>query len=52
MVKTQQELEAHFKKVLAEYHAQFELVKEPLGYRARHKVTGQSYQAYDLSRGA
>ena len=31
------------------YHAQFELVKGPLGYRARHKVTGKSYQAHDIA---
>lgn len=43
-------LDAHHKAVKAAYHAQFELVKEPLGYRARHKVTGQSYQAHDLAR--
>lgn len=47
----EEQLEADRKKVLADYHARFELVKEPLGYRARHKVTGQSYQAHDIATG-
>ena len=36
----------------AAYHDQFELVKTPLGFRAQHKVTGQSYQQHDISAGA
>lgn len=48
---TAEQLEAHRKKVIAAYHAQFELIKETQGYRARHKVTGQSYQAHDIATG-
>ena len=31
------------------YHDQFELVHNPKGFRAQHKVTGQSYQAHDIA---
>lgn len=39
----------HFKAVKAAYHDQFELVRTPQGYQARHKVTGQSYQAHSAA---
>lgn len=48
---TEQELEDHFKAVKAAYHAQFELIRTPLGYQARHKVTHQGYQAHDIAQG-
>jgi hypothetical protein len=45
------ELSEHEKAVRAAYHAQFELVRTPLGFQALHKVTGQSYQAHDVAAG-
>jgi hypothetical protein len=46
----QSDLDAFFAQKQKEYNDQFELVVTPEGYRARHKITGQSYQAYDISR--
>ena len=46
-----QELDEKLKAALAAYHAKFELIRTPLGYQARHKVTGQSYQAHDIAQG-
>jgi hypothetical protein len=45
----QSDIDAILAQKQKEYHDQFELVVTPEGYRARHKITGQSYQAYDIS---
>jgi hypothetical protein len=45
----QSDIDAILAQKQKEYHDQFELVVTPEGYQARHKITGQSYQAHDLT---